>query len=147
MMVVSRSILLLCVLTGLASAQLSSANKRNEPQSQLQAQTCGKLLTRKEWRTLTSGEKAEWVGAVKVCPLSPLRASIADVEQCMANIRHERLSLTQNQTVLEGKRSLYDDFSYSHASMEHSSHRNAYFLPWRAFDPSPSPPTHCPNTR
>lgn len=53
--------------------------------------------------------------------------------QCLASIRHERLSLTKDQTVLEGKRSLYDDFSYSHASLEHSAHRNAYFLPWRAF--------------
>lgn len=42
--------------------------------------------------------------------------------------------------MLEGKRSLYDDFSYSHASVEHSAHRNAYFLPWRAFRPSLSSP-------
>ncbi|KAJ5585863.1 Di-copper centre-containing protein [Penicillium hetheringtonii] len=75
---------------------------------------CSKLITRKEWRTLKTEEKSEWIGAVK----------------CLANIRHERLSLTRNKTVLEGKRSLYDDFSYSHASVEHSAHRNAYFLPW-----------------
>lgn len=31
-------------------------------------QTCGRLRTRKEWRTLTQDEKAQWVGAVKVCP-------------------------------------------------------------------------------
>jgi hypothetical protein len=37
--------------------------------------------------------------------------------------------------VLKGKRSLYDDFSYSHAVADHSAHRNAYFLPWRAFRP------------
>ena len=41
--------------------------------------------------------------------------------------------------MLEGKRSLYDDFSYTHASLEHSAHRNAYFLPWRAFHLSSSP--------
>ena len=76
----------------------------------------------------------------RCCPLPPLpRAYIADVEQCLASIRHERLSLTKDQTVLEGKRSLYDDFSYSHASMERSSHRSAYFLPWRAFQPFLSP--------
>ena len=39
--------------------------------------------------------------------------------------------------MLEGKRSLYDDFSYSHAAVEPSAHRNAYFLPWRAFIFSP----------
>ncbi|PWY94454.1 monooxygenase-like protein [Aspergillus sclerotioniger CBS 115572] len=95
----------LCVLCVLPSAHLSYAQ---------QPQKCSKLLTRKEWRTLTFSEKAEWVGAVK----------------CLASIRHERLSLTKDQTVLEGKRSLYDDFSYAHASVEHSVHRNAYFLPW-----------------
>lgn len=41
--------------------------------------------------------------------------------------------------MLEGKRSLYDDFSYSHASVEQSAHRNAYFLPWRAFPTSVNP--------
>lgn len=30
--------------------------------------------------------------------------------------------------MLEGKRGLYDDFSYSHAAVEHSAHRNAYFF-------------------
>ncbi|KAF5854741.1 hypothetical protein ETB97_012384 [Aspergillus alliaceus] len=95
-----RSILFLCVLAALAvlpSAHLSCAHEWNEGQPQ----ECSKLLTRKEWRTLTHSD-----------------------------IRHERLSLTQDQKVLEGKRSLYDDFSYTHASMEHSAHRNAYFLPW-----------------
>lgn len=50
--------------------------------------------------------------------------------------------MTENQTVLEGKRSLYDDFSYSHASVEHSAHRNAYFLPWRAFQSFLAFPKH-----
>lgn len=68
MMGVGRSILLLCVLALIASAHLTYAHERNEPQSQLQPQKCSKLLTRKEWRTLTYGEKAEWVGAVKVLP-------------------------------------------------------------------------------
>lgn len=101
------SILLLWVL---AVLPISYAHDWNEPQPQ----SCSKLLARKEWRTLTYSEKTEWVGAVK----------------CLASIRHQRLSLTKDQTVLEGKSSLYDDFSYSHASMEHSAHRNAYFLPW-----------------
>ncbi|KAF3798337.1 Tyrosinase ustQ [Colletotrichum gloeosporioides] len=98
-----RSILFLCLL-----AVLTAFPSRG------QAQRCSKLLTRKEWRTLTHGEKAGWVGAVK----------------CLAGIRHERLSFSPDQTVLEGKKSLYDDFSYSHAAVEHSAHRNAYFLPW-----------------
>ena len=120
----SRAILFLCVLAILSSAHLSSANEWNA----LQPQKCSELVTRKEWRTLTHSEKAEWVEAVK----------------CLASIRHERLSLTENQTMLEGKRSLYDGFSYSHASVENSAHRNAYFLPWRAFSCSlsPSPSTY-----
>lgn len=56
----------LAVLAVLPSAQLSYAYERNEGQ----AQKCSKLLTRKEWRTLTRSEKAEWVGAVKVRPPS-----------------------------------------------------------------------------
>ena len=76
MMGVGRSILLLCVCAVLASAHLSYAHKRNEPQTQLQPQKCSKLLTRKEWRTLTYSEKAEWVGAVKVRPpFSPSRVN------------------------------------------------------------------------
>ncbi|PLB35279.1 tyrosinase family protein [Aspergillus candidus] len=105
--------LFLCVLAVLSfppNAGLSYAYGWNNGQPQ----KCSKLLTRKEWRTLTHSEKAEWVGAVK----------------CLASVRHERLSLTKDQTVLEGNRSLYDDFSYAHASVEHSVHRNAYFLPW-----------------
>ncbi|TQV92122.1 monooxygenase [Cordyceps javanica] len=101
----SRSILLLLLF-----AILSYATDRPEGQPQ----KCKKLLIRKEWRNLTNNEKSAWIGAVK----------------CLASIRHQRLSLTKNQTVLEGKRSLYDDFSYSHASVVYSAHRNAYFLPW-----------------
>jgi tyrosinase len=112
-----RSISFVCILAVLTvlllSAHLSYAHELKEGPPQ----KCNKLLTRKEWRTLTHSEKAQWVRAVK----------------CLASIRHERLSLTPDQTVLEGKRSLYDDFSYSHAAVEHSAHRNAYFLPWRAF--------------
>ncbi|PSN60132.1 monooxygenase-like protein [Corynespora cassiicola Philippines] len=85
-----------------------------QPLDEAQAPKCSQLLTRKEWRTLTNTQKAEWVKAVK----------------CLAGIRHERLSFTKNQTVLPGKKSLYDDFSYSHAAVDHSAHRNAYFLPW-----------------
>ncbi|OOF92588.1 hypothetical protein ASPCADRAFT_153285, partial [Aspergillus carbonarius ITEM 5010] len=113
MIPMGRSIVFLYVLAVLAvlpCAHLSSALGWNEGEPP----KCSKLLTRKEWRTLTQSEKAEWVGAVK----------------CLAGIRHERLSLTPDQTVLEGKRSLYDDFSYAHAAVEHSAHRNAYFLPW-----------------
>ncbi|KAJ5493617.1 Tyrosinase [Penicillium fimorum] len=63
------SILCLCVLAILAvlpSAHLSYAQEWNEGQPQ----KCSKLLTRKEWRTLTNIEKSKWVGAVKVRPPS-----------------------------------------------------------------------------
>jgi tyrosinase len=110
------TILFVCLLVVLSA--LSSGGQPTK---------CGKLLTRKEWRMFTQNEKARWVGAVK----------------CLASIRHQRLSFTPEQRVLEGMRSLYDDFSYSHAAVEASAHRNVYFLPWRAFRPSfPSPRTY-----
>ncbi|KAF4124345.1 tyrosinase [Geosmithia morbida] len=104
-------ICLIAILVVLSNAQVSFAHESREEQMA----KCDRLLIRKEWRTLEDGEKAEWVGAVK----------------CLASIRHQRLSLSRDQSVLDGKRSLYDDFSYSHASLENSTHRNAYFLPWR----------------
>ena len=70
MMGVGPSLLLLCVFAVLASAHLSYAHERDESQSQQQPKNCSKLLTRKEWRTLTYSEKVEWVGAVKVRPPS-----------------------------------------------------------------------------
>jgi len=57
-----RSILFLCVLAVLPSTNLANAAKGNKAPSP----SCSKLLERKEWRTLTNSEKAEWVGAVKV---------------------------------------------------------------------------------
>ncbi|KAG9258584.1 uncharacterized protein F5Z01DRAFT_203092 [Emericellopsis atlantica] len=116
-MAVVHSVLLLWTLTVLVvlhSVQLSRAQAHHRNWNEAQLPKCKKLLTRKEWRTLTQSEKAEWVKAVK----------------CLASIRHERLSFAKDHTVLEGKRSLYDDFSYTHALVEHSAHRNAYFLPW-----------------
>jgi tyrosinase len=62
------SILFLCVLCVLAHLHLACAHASNE----VQPQKCSKLLTRKEWRTLTQSEKAEWVGAVKVRTLLPI---------------------------------------------------------------------------
>lgn len=60
--------LVLAILAVLPSAHLSYADEWIEGQPQ----KCSKLLTRKEWRTLTNREKVEWVGAVKVgSPSSP----------------------------------------------------------------------------
>lgn len=61
-MIMGLSILLLYVLAILPSAHLSYALEWNEKQ----LPKCSKLVTRKEWRVLTSGEKADWVEAVKV---------------------------------------------------------------------------------
>lgn len=68
-----RSILFLCVLCVLAvipSAHLHlpcvQASNEGQPQK------CSHILIRKEWRTLTYSEKAEWVGAVKVRALLPI---------------------------------------------------------------------------
>lgn len=56
-----RSALLLYILTILVFSHfhLSHAHRK-----------CSKLITRKEWRTLKTEEKSEWIGAVKVSPLS-----------------------------------------------------------------------------
>ena len=59
------SSLFFCVLAVFASVPLSYADIGNEAQHP----KCNELLTRKEWRALTNTEKAEWVGAVKVCSL------------------------------------------------------------------------------
>lgn len=67
----ARSILFLfalAILTALSHAQRSYAREESDHR---QPQKCGKLLIRKEWRTLTNSEKAEWVGAVKVRPVLP----------------------------------------------------------------------------
>lgn len=56
------SIWSLYLLAVLPSAHLSYALEWNETH----IPKCSKLVTRKEWRVLTSGEKAEWVESVKV---------------------------------------------------------------------------------
>jgi tyrosinase len=61
-MIMLHSSLLLFLFVVLFSAQLSFADRRRDDQPQ----RCSRLLERKEWRTLTRNEKAEWVGAVKV---------------------------------------------------------------------------------
>ena len=76
-MAVGRSLLLLCLLAVLPCAYLAYAHEGIESHPQ----KCSKLLARKEWRTLTHIEKAEWVGAVKVCPPSFHRhLYVADAE-------------------------------------------------------------------
>ena len=52
--------------------------------------------------------------------------------QCLASIRHQRLSFTAQGERLPGANSLYDDFAFTHNALDHSAHQNAYFLPWRA---------------
>jgi hypothetical protein len=68
------SSLLLFLFVVFFSAQVSFAHKRRDNQPQ----KCSRLLERKEWRTLTRDEKAEWVGAVKVCfpPLILVRLDV-----------------------------------------------------------------------
>lgn len=67
MIAMGRSILFLslpAVIAVLPRAHHSYAHEWNEGQ----LQKYSKLLTRKERRTLTHSEKAEWVGAIKVRP-------------------------------------------------------------------------------
>ncbi|KAF9002918.1 tyrosinase [Cyathus striatus] len=75
---------------------------------------CSKFTTRREWRTLSFDEREKWISSVK----------------CLASISHSRLSYTTQGELLRGSHSLYDDFSFAHAAMEHSAHENPYFLPW-----------------
>jgi tyrosinase len=60
------------------SSHLAIAYKINESQ----IPKCSQLLMRKEWRTFTRSEKAEWVGAVKVRLTSSCLSNtcVADVE-------------------------------------------------------------------
>ncbi|EJT97271.1 Di-copper centre-containing protein [Dacryopinax primogenitus] len=104
-----RPLILLCVVALLTGTHLACANGED-----VAPRKCDKLLSRREWRTLTLNERAEWIRAVK----------------CLGNIRHPRLSFTPDQTVLHGDHSLYDDFSYAHAVMDSTAHFKPYFLPW-----------------
>jgi tyrosinase len=54
--------LFICVLAILPGAHFSYALEWNG----IQPPKCSKLVARKEWRVLTSDEKADWVEAVKV---------------------------------------------------------------------------------
>jgi hypothetical protein len=92
-----RLTLLLCVLAILAvlpSAHLSYAQEWNEGQ-----QKCSKLLTRKEWRTLTNSEKASWVGAVKVRPpTTPVgNAYFADAEYAVLSKHTTRTAIFDDE--------------------------------------------------
>jgi tyrosinase len=76
-MAIIHSMLFLYILAILPNAHLSYAREGNETQ----VPKCSKLLARKEWRTLTHSEKAEWVGAVNVRPPSSLGCVyVADCE-------------------------------------------------------------------
>ena len=68
--------------------------------------SCQDSHVRREWRTLTSLEKDEYISAV----------------QCLR---------TRPATIADG--SLYDDFPYTHKQFGSYSHKSAAFLPWHRY--------------
>ncbi|KAL0955841.1 hypothetical protein HGRIS_002043 [Hohenbuehelia grisea] len=87
---------------------------------------CEKMTLRREWRTLSRAERADWINAIK----------------CLANIRHERLSLSLHGEYISPDKvrpSLYDDFAYAHATAERAAHITPYFLPWHRWFVLPAP--------
>ncbi|OIW28973.1 Di-copper centre-containing protein [Coniochaeta ligniaria NRRL 30616] len=69
---------------------------------------CTTPLIRKEWRTLTSAEKRQYIAAVKCLQARPPRL----------------------QEDFSGSRSRYDDFVASHISQTGYIHFNGFFHPW-----------------
>ncbi|PPQ91125.1 hypothetical protein CVT25_013263 [Psilocybe cyanescens] len=76
--------------------------------------SCAKLNPRIEWRSLSEVQREKWISSVK----------------CLGSIKHRRLSHIAQDVLLDGKHSIYDDFSYAHNAMQKSAHSNPYFLPW-----------------
>ncbi|KAJ7429737.1 Di-copper centre-containing protein [Mycena galericulata] len=81
---------------------------------------CTQPGIRKEWRTLTTVERADWIGAVK----------------CLANLPHDpNLTATVNRSIsnigpINASGSYYDDLVYMHMDLNTRIHFTGLFLPW-----------------
>jgi len=81
---------------------------------------------------LSNDDKATWIASVKVSlyyqtPVAVLKVS----SQCLASMRHQRLSFAAENAVTQGTHSLYDDFAFAHAEEDKTAHANSHFLAWR----------------
>ncbi|KAK0455468.1 Di-copper centre-containing protein [Desarmillaria tabescens] len=79
---------------------------------------CKHPAVRKEWRALSSRERAEWIAAVN----------------CLATLPHDE-SLTPmvrpgDIVGVNASSSYYDDIVYMHMDMNHKIHFTGLFLPW-----------------
>lgn len=82
------------------------ARSKSVPNRETTAQACKRLRVRREWRSMASSEKAEYIAAV----------------QCLR---------TRPASMAQG--SLYDDFPYVHKRFGSYSHKSAAFLPWHRY--------------
>ncbi|KIJ45896.1 hypothetical protein M422DRAFT_250683 [Sphaerobolus stellatus SS14] len=87
----------------------------------LQATACTHPQQRKEWRTLSSSEKEQWIDAVKCLAATPCRKE---------ELVDEKDSETpkRNQSA-----SWYDDFTYVHMQLNTKIHQTGLFLPWHRY--------------
>ena len=98
-------ILLVCALVVLVSVTLwtqpgSTGHDR-------QVSLCTEQAKRREWRSLTTLEKQEYIDAV--------------------------LCLRTQKSILHPRQSRYDDFPYIHAHVGNATHDTAGFLPWHRY--------------
>ncbi|KAJ7069537.1 Di-copper centre-containing protein [Mycena amicta] len=105
-------------LSTLVSVALSFLLLSNLPAADA---ACQKPAVRKEWRTLSKTERADWIGAVK----------------CLANLPHDpNLAPTVNRSIsnivpVNASGSYYDDFVYMHmVNLNTRIHFTGLFLPW-----------------
>ncbi|KAG6915678.1 hypothetical protein DXG01_010467 [Tephrocybe rancida] len=115
--------------------------------------SCVNPPARKEWRTLSKYEKAEFIHSVKppVVFKSDRSPELNAVLQCLASTPHNTSVIaTQNQTQynppLNVSGSYYDDISYTHMDLSNLVHSTGLFLPWhrayvKAFETAIQ--THC----
>jgi len=81
---------------------------------------CKSPRVRKEWRSISSAERAAWIKAVN----------------CLAGLPHDsKVAPTVNRSVslippMTSNSSYFDDFAYTHMDLNVLIHGTGYFLPW-----------------
>jgi len=80
--------------------------------------TCLNPAERREWRTLSVAERAEWISAIKCLPNMPHNASVIETQ------------FDESQPRLNPNSSYYDDFVFVHNDLAKIIHGTGYFFPW-----------------
>ncbi|KII86645.1 hypothetical protein PLICRDRAFT_30890 [Plicaturopsis crispa FD-325 SS-3] len=87
------------------------------------AAICTNPAVRKEWRSLTDDERAEWIRAVKCLTTFPHTSALAPSVP---------LSVSQIP-IVNASGSYLDDFVYVHMDLNTRIHFTGFFLPWHRF--------------